>query len=144
MTSIEPSPAAQPARRLRLRRQRGAALLEGLVVAGVCLGLLGLGLAVHGREVARLEREREQRVSSWQQALEGCVEPDRVVALTRAALQGNIAATAERLARGVRVPGARGAHAPGSVPCNEPAAADVATWSNVETDLERQLLPRLP
>jgi hypothetical protein len=122
--------------RRRAARQRGAALLEGVVVAAACLGLLGLGLAVHAREVARLERERGLRSSAWQRALEGCAEPDRVTVLGRAALRGRAAAAAERLTRSVGEPGL--------VPCNEPAAPDTAEWSNASMELEHQLLPRLP
>jgi hypothetical protein len=125
-------------------RQRGAALLEGVVVCAACLGLLALGLAVHEREVARLERERDGRTSTWQRALAGCTPPDRIAGLARAALRGGATSAAERLARDVHVLAVAGDARRPRVPCNEPAAGDVAEWSRVEMDLERQLLPVVP
>jgi hypothetical protein len=139
------TPSSRGRRWRSVRRQRGAALLEGLIVGAACLALLGLGAVVHEREAARLERERERRAGVWLAALEGCAEPGRVTDLAHAALQGGAATAAERLAQRVLVLGA-GSDPRGRAlaPCNESVAIDADERSRVATDLEHQLLRSSP
>ena len=132
-----PAPAARHERRV----PRPAALLDGLVVAAVCMGLVMLGLALHGRQSARLERERAVRLGAWQRALVGCPAEDPVPAFARAALGGH--ATAEAEARAVRVRTLGGAARAPLVPCNERPSPAEREWSSAQSYLEQHLLPSL-
>jgi hypothetical protein len=61
----------QPLHRARLRT-RGAALVEGLIVAGLLVVCLGCVLFAHRLYSAKLATVRQARLDAWGRALPGC------------------------------------------------------------------------
>ena len=54
------------------RRARGAALVEGIIVASMLMTLMAGGLFLHHLYLAQLKALGDARLSAWSQALQGC------------------------------------------------------------------------
>jgi hypothetical protein len=69
----------------RRRRQRGAILVEALVVTSVLITILALGVYLYGVYAAKYAALRDARLSAWTQVMAGCGAPPNAQALAPAA-----------------------------------------------------------
>ena len=140
-------------RRRLLPRQRGTAVLEGVVVIGILAALLAAGVFFHRRHVATLTLATQARSAAWTSAIAGCrrnLEFTREVAelVTRelpknpyAVVTGRTVLTVEGDPRLIsRTVGASGAAV---VPCSEVVHLEHAGIHGLEESLVRTLLTSL-
>ncbi len=76
---------------------RGAAFVEGMLVAGTLAALLGLGMYVHRSSVAKLSGSHAAALAAWSAALDGCEQDSDVAAIGRDLLSRGASASPESL-----------------------------------------------